>query len=438
MRQFCFWTLVAVFGWRGGLCAQAGVTPVEACFEKMPPGWTVTETFLVPPDQMGTIGTKLGAPIRNLSNTFLAVHGQSIRVNILHAASDAGAEILHSAISATKGDPAFCVRDGHRVIEFTGKTATPALATKVSWELGFRPRPREIRYRVTAGIATVEKSDYMRFNDLCQLFFRAQENVGGDVAGKIREVAASFRFGNGLTLRAPVTSGPGVATCDFSSAPARREACLGGEAVRYEFDGLPDLHGVPHVTLAAEIVAPWDGLTPTARPHDAALTAATSHWPADDPGIRTLAQKIVAGQRGREAQIDALLRWLAPGRNIKSGGPVRGSRWGVKRVLKQGFGNCWDSSDCFVTFCRTLKIPCRQIGGWLYGADGHIWAEVLIDGKGWLQVDPTGGGQLQCGIYHIPYFVTEDGEMPILYVSMPQIEILKTNLDPSAPGPATE
>lgn len=391
----------------------------------MPPGWSVAESFLAPADQVGSIGTKLGAPIRSVSNTFLLVHGQTIRVNILHASSEPGAEILHAAISAMKGDPAFCVRDGLRVIEFTGKAATPALATKVAWELGFRPRPREVRYRVTADIATVERSDYMRFNDLCQLFFRAQENVGGDMAGKIREVAASFRFGNGLTLRAPVPGGPGVVACDFSSAPARRGTCLGGEAVRYEFGGLPELHGVPHVTLAAEIVAREDGLTPTARPHDGALTAATPHWPADDPGIRALAQEIIAGERGREAQVDALLRWLAPGRNIKSGGPVRGSRWGVKRVLEQKFGNCWDASDCFVTFCRALKIPCRQVGGWLYGADGHIWAEVLIDGKGWLQVDPTGGGQLRCGIYHIAYFVTEDGEMPILYVSMPRIEILR-------------
>lgn len=181
---------------------------------------------------------------------------------------------------------------------------------------------------------------------------------------------------------------------------------------------------MPHVKVIAQIVAREGGLTPTARRENRTLTAATPFWPADDPDIRALAKRIVAGKAGREAQVDALLRWLAPGRNIQSGGPVRGSRWGVKRVLEQKFGHCWDSSDCFVTFCRALGIPSRQVGGWLYGADGHIWAEVLLEGKGWLQVDPTGGGQLACGIYHIPYFVTEDGEMPILYVAMPQVEIV--------------
>ena len=66
------------------------------------------------------------------------------------------------------------------------------------------------------------------------------------------------------------------------------------------------------------------------------------------------------------------------------------------------------------------------MGGWLYGVSGHIWAEMLIEGAEWRQVDPTGGGRLGCGIYHIPYFTTETGDMPILYLSMPQIEILET------------
>lgn len=429
MRRFWFWAFVAgfsVFLGHADLRAAGDVKTFETCFEDMPVGWTVTESFLVPPDQMRAIGTKLGAPMQRLSNTFLAVHGQTIRVNILHAESDAGAEKLHGAISAMKGDPAFCVRDGLRVIEYTGEMPAPALATKISYELGFRPKPREIRYRVTADVATVEKSDYMRFNELCNLFFRSHEKGGGDVADKIRGVAATFRFGDGLTLRAPSASGRGVVACRFSSSPVKQEPRPDGEAVRYEFGNLPELHGVPHVALVAEIVAKEGGLTPTTRREDGALTAATPRWPADDPEIKAMAQKIVAGRQGREGQVESLLRWLEPGQNINSGGPVRGSRWGVKRVLEQKFGHCWDSSDCFVTFCRALKIPCRQIGGWLYGCDGHIWAEVLLDGKGWLQADPTGGGKLQCGIYHIPYFVTEDGEMPILYVSMPRIEILET------------
>jgi len=173
-----------------------------------------------------------------------------------------------------------------------------------------------------------------------------------------------------------------------------------------------------------EIVAHESGITPTIRIPDEKLVGSTPFWPSDDPEIMALAKRITSENRTDETKVRSLLEWLAPGRNIKSGGPVRGSRWGVKRVLQQKYGHCWDFSDCFMTLCRASDIPCRQVGGWLYGSCGHIWAEVLVEGKGWKQVDPTGGGKIGCGIYHIPYFVTEDGEMPILYVAMPKIEII--------------
>ena len=78
-----------------------------------------------------------------------------------------------------------------------------------------------------------------------------------------------------------------------------------------------------------------------------------------------------------------------------------------------------------VTLARAAGVPTRQVGGWLYGASGHIWAEVLVEGTGWQQVDPTGGGELTCGTSYIPYFVTEDGHMPILYAQMPTIELVE-------------
>ena len=87
-------------------------------------------------------------------------------------------------------------------------------------------------------------------------------------------------------------------------------------------------------------------------------------------------------------------------------------------------------SDCFVTLARAAGVPSRQVAGWLYGSSGHVWAEFYREGKGegkgWQQVDPTGGGKLRCGIYHIAYFTSEDGEMPILYLSMPRIETVQT------------
>ena len=150
----------------------------------------------------------------------------------------------------------------------------------------------------------------------------------------------------------------------------------------------------------------------------------TKFWPVSDRRIFSLLQRIIAGKETDQEKVLALLEWLTPGTNIKYNGE-RGSRYGVLQVLKQKYGHCWDFSDVFITLARAAQIPCRQVAGWLYGTSGHVWAEYYIDGKGWQQVDPTGGGELPCGIYHIPMFTTESGEMPILYVSMPAIRAIQ-------------
>jgi hypothetical protein len=237
------------------------------------------------------------------------------------------------------------------------------------------------------------------------------------------QTSRGFRFGNSITLRHIDQSAAGPAF-RFQTSPVRRELGRHGDTATYHFAELKKLHGVPYVTIAMDITTNDTGVTATTRRSEPQLTEATTHWPAADPDIVQLARKITAGAGDTKAKVGAILAWLAPGKHIRSGGPVRGSRWGVKRVLQQRFGHCWDFSDCFVTLCRAVEIPCRQVGGWILGTSGHIWAEVLVDGEGWLQVDPTGGGQIDCGIYYIPYFTTEDGEMPILYVDMPTIEAL--------------
>jgi transglutaminase-like putative cysteine protease len=139
-----------------------------------------------------------------------------------------------------------------------------------------------------------------------------------------------------------------------------------------------------------------------------------------------LAHRITRGKSTREQKAHAILAWLAPGKNIRYSGNT-GSRWGTLKVLHQKSGHCWDFSDCFVTLCRAVGVPARQVGGWLYGSSGHIWAEYFTDEDRWQQVDPTGGGLVACGIYHIPYFTSEDGEMPIVYLAMPTIEVIPEN-----------
>jgi len=403
-------------------CAKAD-EPADECFSELPFGCFVTKSIAVPRDQTVAIGRRLGASIEKLSNTYLTVHGSPIQVNILDAATEADAAKLYTVISNMKGHPAFCLKIKKRVIEFVGND--PALAIKTSYELGFLKKPGRIRYRITAHISTIDKADYMSSNKLFNMFLSTDsKNPGKEAVSEITRLSKRFQFGTSLTMRSP-DLGKSKAVYEFTPAPRANLPAV-NDVMIYFFRNPPKAMGVPYVTAKMQITTDETGLVPTTRRAGRTLLSSTEFFPSNDPEIIALAAKITKGKRTTEEKVRAILEWLTPGKNIEFGGPVTGSRWGVKKVLKQKFGQCWDFADCFITLCRASGVPCRQVGGWLYGASGHIWAEYLDEGKGFKQVDATGAGKLNCGIYHIPYFTSETGEMPILYVSMPTIEIVET------------
>lgn len=403
--------------WSLALTAVTAFGEADKRFEDPPFGCFVQQTHVIDARQRDEIGTRLGVPLKKLTNIDMKVQGAFVKVNLLETRTKADAADLHGKLLTLRGHPAFCLREGRTVVEFAKTSRSVAL--KAAWELGFTKKPEEVRYRVVANVATIEKADYKAFNALFNALSLADPKAPGrKEAARIEELSEGFSFGRSLTLR---SAGNG-ARYSFGPAPAGEEK-LEADTMAYVFDQPLKHLGIPYVTLTAEVACDGSGLTPTTRRADKALLAATPFWPVDDPEIKKRAAKLTKGCRTDEPKVQALLEWLAPGRNIKVAGPS-GSRWGVKRVLEQEFGHCWDASDVFVTLARAAGIPCRQVGGWLFGASGHIWAEVLIEGKGWQQVDPSGAGKLACGIYHIPYFTSETGKMPILYTAMPRIEVM--------------
>jgi len=395
--------------------------PTEPFLRELPPGLFLKSSTDIPAEQSRAIGEKLAGKIERLTHSILQVHGRPIQVNAITAADESNAKAIHAAISKIKSYP-FCMRKDRVVIEYVGKDIDVALATKTSYELGLLEKPDRVRYRVTAELATVEKADYMACNPLFNHFLVLRNDPKEDVIRQIVELSRKFKFGQSLVLRNP-NLGHESATYRFQ--PPATAADETGATVSYSFAQLPNRQGVPYVTATMEITLDSTGLRETAAAPAKELTAATPFWPADDPQVKALAQRITHGKTTNEAKAMAILEWLAPGKNFKYSGQT-GSRWGTAKVLEQKFGYCWDFADCFVTLCRAADVPSRQVAGWLYGSSGHVWAEFYREGKGWQQVDPTGGGALRCGIYHIPYFTSEDGEMPILYVSMPRIEATQT------------
>ena len=412
--------LFVVF-WLGYVSCGISAEPAEPLLRELPPGILVVSSVEIPSAQTEAIGQRFGGKISRLTNSAIQVYGSQIRINVVTAPDEANAETIHAAFLRTKPYP-FCLRQGNAIIEYVINSSDPSLALKTSWELGFLDKPEKVRYRVTVDLAAVDTADYMAVNPLFNQFLAVQGGANQDAVRQIGELSKKFVFGRSVILRNPAIGNGAEYHC--ASEPASKHET--GAVSVYSFNQLPTRQNIPYVIASMEVTVDDTGLCKTAAAPPLNLTAATPFWPADDPSMKALAEQITTGKNGNDEKILAILEWLAPGKNLQYSGQT-GSRWGVKQVFEQKFGHCWDFSDCFITLARAAGIPTRQVGGWLYGSSGHIWAEYYREGAGWQQVDPTGGGMLVCGIYHIPYFTSEDGDMHYLYLSMPGIEIIRAD-----------
>jgi transglutaminase-like putative cysteine protease len=68
----------------------------------------------------------------------------------------------------------------------------------------------------------------------------------------------------------------------------------------------------------------------------------------------------------------------------------------AEQAIKSGAGVCQDHAHIFIACARVLGLPARYVSGYiLAGQDNdshvasHAWAEVFIDGLGWVSFDPT-------------------------------------------------
>lgn len=403
------------------LAGSARLLADEPLLQNLPAGLFVASSTEVPASQTRAIGDKLGGKITRLTNSVVRVHGRAIQVNVIIAADTDNAASIYASLTKIKS-PSFLVLKDDVVVEYVGNGIDDALATKTTYELGLRAKPSQVTYQVLADIATVETADYGVCNRLFSEFI-ALDNRDGSAMGRIKELAERFTFGNKLSLRNAILSNP-YSEYLFKPAATNDGFQASDPSVVFQFDRLPTKAGVPFVKVQMTITVSEDSFSavPGLPPGD--LVTANKFWPADNAVFKRLAAQITAGRETDALKAKAILEWLTPGKNIKYSGET-GSRWGTEKVLAQKFGHCWDFSDCFITLARAANVPARQVAGWFYGSSGHVWAEYYDrESKGWVQVDPTGGSVLDCGIYHIPYFTSEDGEMPIVYVGMPSIKVV--------------
>jgi transglutaminase-like putative cysteine protease len=116
---------------------------------------------------------------------------------------------------------------------------------------------------------------------------------------------------------------------------------------------------------------------------------------ASDSLIRDFAREVAANAGGNRLELmHALMHALGERMEFEVDGTNSGTT--AIEAFALGHGVCQDFAHVFIAACRHLGIPARYATGYMLPADdeanqaaGHAWAEVLIDGLGWVGFDPV-------------------------------------------------
>ena len=122
-----------------------------------------------------------------------------------------------------------------------------------------------------------------------------------------------------------------------------------------------------------------------------------SWWDPNLPEVQTIARS-VKGRTSAET-VQNILDWFR--KNIRYDATIKDdpALGQLGTILKLRYGGCHHNSGLFVTLCRAAGVPaCVEHGNCLSIDDkeftsapsvGHGWAQVYINGIGWVSVEPT-------------------------------------------------
>lgn len=381
---------------------------------RFPDGFAITRTVPVDSAGLGAFSDRLGGEVVSVVNYFLASGDTSAQVNIITGSSETETARIFETLSRNPGMRKRLALKSRRVVEFVGMTPALMHEFRVAMDLLDR-KPR--RYRVEARLGLVDQGNGGDTTELLNLLLKPRPE---DAAwtGALERLKKKIRFGRTLRLRRDPTP---AGAPSYRLRPEPVSVAKDGLSWVYAFDQVDLVHGIPTVALEAEVATAGFTDKEADSPDRATLTAATPIWPTKNPKITTLAARLCQDQKSDEEKLRSIHGWVVD--HIRYGGR-RGSRDGTLVVLERKLGQCWDMADVLVTLARAAGLPARQVAGWVEGLSGHIWAEVYLEGRGWVSVDPT-VPWLGVGGEYVPLMVTEDGEMPVLHARIPVLERLE-------------
>ena len=143
--------------------------------------------------------------------------------------------------------------------------------------------------------------------------------------------------------------------------------------------------------------------------------------------IGVLARQITEGESGVYARAKAIEEYLESNYSYafyEPGGPrpPPGQDPVDWFLFDHEEGTCGVFSSAFVVLARSIGIPARVVSGWLIGQtddeqtvnsdQAHQWAEVALDGIGWVTFEPTPAGGAPSrtqGFYPSEYDASSNG-----------------------------
>jgi len=111
---------------------------------------------------------------------------------------------------------------------------------------------------------------------------------------------------------------------------------------------------------------------------------------APDASIRALTEDLKAPDR-----IDRLHELMQViGERVSYEVGATNAHTSAAEALRDGRGVCQDHAHVFISAVRLMGLPARYVSGYFVAGDEpseaqHAWAEVFIDGLGWLGFDPA-------------------------------------------------
>ena len=376
--------------------------------------WGIRSTYRASASDLERMSAQFGTKLVSVENVKINAAGIPLQVNTMVLPTNADAEKTRRYFLESGQPEEKFVVSGDRVYEFMCENRMAA--AKMKDLLGLLEKPVR-KWRVRMEVAPLERShDDMKWNDLYNAAVANHFNPDDqDAVFKILEMTPSFDFSSSLTIR---MERPAWGAPEYTFEPEPKERAVVQDLLTVTFEDLPTVADVPRVKI--EAVVPTQSFTAysTTKVNKYACVRKTDPWPIGRTEVAAAAIDCADPKWNQRLNVESILCWVY--HNIEFRGDEVGSRYGVPQVLTQRYGHCWDKTDVFITMCRLLEYPAREVFGWLRGQGGHVWAQVYFDDEGWVSIDPTCSWMGVTDDY-IPLFITEDGHPPFVYTAVPEI-----------------